>query len=124
MQATLIFNDGNGGWPMTVFLLPDGRPIHAGTYYPKEDRYGRTVVPACHGGSHQRLQNPPRGGGGHWAAGGGGGCGQTVLPCWMTATIRARLTKDLLESAFHNALANFDAVNGGLQRAARNSPAR
>ncbi|MEZ5174939.1 MAG: thioredoxin domain-containing protein [Acidimicrobiia bacterium] len=26
---------GQGGWPMTVFLTPDQRPIHAGTYYPK-----------------------------------------------------------------------------------------
>ena len=26
---------GNGGWPMTVFLLPDGRPFHGGTYYPR-----------------------------------------------------------------------------------------
>jgi hypothetical protein len=40
MQATLIFNRGNGGWPMTVFLTPDGHPFHAGTYYPPEPRYG------------------------------------------------------------------------------------
>lgn len=40
MQATLAINQGNGGWPMTVFLLPDGRPFHAGTYFPAEDRYG------------------------------------------------------------------------------------
>ena len=40
MQATLMFNHGNGGWPMTVFLTPDGRPFHAGTYYPNTDRYG------------------------------------------------------------------------------------
>ena len=26
---------GRGGWPMTVFLAPDGRPFHGGTYYPK-----------------------------------------------------------------------------------------
>ena len=26
---------GHGGWPMTVFLAPDGRPFHGGTYYPK-----------------------------------------------------------------------------------------
>ncbi len=26
---------GSGGWPMTVFLMPDGRPFHGGTYYPK-----------------------------------------------------------------------------------------
>ncbi len=32
---------GQGGWPMTVFLAPDGRPFFAGTYFPKEDRGGR-----------------------------------------------------------------------------------
>ena len=31
---------GSGGWPMTVFLLPDGRPFFAGTYFPPEDRHG------------------------------------------------------------------------------------
>jgi uncharacterized protein YyaL (SSP411 family) len=31
---------GSGGWPMTVFLLPDGRPFFAGTYFPKVDRPG------------------------------------------------------------------------------------
>ncbi len=31
---------GHGGWPMTVFLDPDGRPFFAGTYFPKEDRGG------------------------------------------------------------------------------------
>ncbi|MBN1200684.1 MAG: thioredoxin domain-containing protein [Anaerolineae bacterium] len=40
MQATLVFNQGQGGWPMTVFLTPEGRPFHAGTYYPPESRYG------------------------------------------------------------------------------------
>lgn len=29
-----------GGWPMTVFLLPDGRPFHGGTYFPPEPRHG------------------------------------------------------------------------------------
>jgi hypothetical protein len=40
MQATLMFTRGHGGWPMTVFLTPDARPFHAGTYYPKAPRYG------------------------------------------------------------------------------------
>ncbi len=31
---------GRGGWPMTVFLTPDGRPFFGGTYFPKEDRQG------------------------------------------------------------------------------------
>ncbi|MEG2579031.1 MAG: thioredoxin domain-containing protein, partial [Glutamicibacter sp.] len=32
---------GAGGWPMTIFALPDGRTVHAGTYYPKTPR-GKT----------------------------------------------------------------------------------
>ncbi|HST60952.1 MAG TPA: thioredoxin domain-containing protein [Longimicrobium sp.] len=31
---------GHGGWPMTVFLTPDGAPFYGGTYYPPEPRYG------------------------------------------------------------------------------------
>jgi len=29
---------GHGGWPMTVFLMPDGRPFYGGTYFPKTRR--------------------------------------------------------------------------------------
>jgi uncharacterized protein len=31
---------GSGGWPMSVFLAPDGRPFHGGTYFPPERRHG------------------------------------------------------------------------------------
>ena len=31
---------GHGGWPMTVFLTPDGQPFYSGTYFPREPRYG------------------------------------------------------------------------------------
>jgi uncharacterized protein YyaL (SSP411 family) len=31
---------GSGGWPMTVFLLPDGTPFFAGTYFPPTERFG------------------------------------------------------------------------------------
>ena len=31
---------GSGGWPMTVFLTPDGRPFWGGTYFPPEPRHG------------------------------------------------------------------------------------
>ena len=37
---------GQGGWPMTMFLLPDGRPFYGGTYFPPRDRqYGREMMP-------------------------------------------------------------------------------
>jgi len=32
---------GQGGWPMTVFMTPDGRPFYAGTYFPPSDGHGR-----------------------------------------------------------------------------------
>ncbi|PYQ54234.1 MAG: hypothetical protein DMF78_06690, partial [Acidobacteria bacterium] len=41
MAATLAMNQGQGGWPMTVFLTPDQEPFFAGTYFPPEDRWGR-----------------------------------------------------------------------------------
>ena len=49
MAATQAFT-GSGGWPMSVFCTPDGRPFYAGTYFPPEDRQGmpafRRVVEA------------------------------------------------------------------------------
>jgi len=39
MQATQAMT-GHGGWPMTVFLTPEGVPFYAGTYFPPDDRHG------------------------------------------------------------------------------------
>jgi uncharacterized protein YyaL (SSP411 family) len=36
---------GQGGWPMTVFLTPDGKPFYGGTYFPPVDMYGRPGFP-------------------------------------------------------------------------------
>jgi uncharacterized protein len=38
MEAVVTMT-GHGGWPMTVFLTPDGRPFYGGTYFPPEPRY-------------------------------------------------------------------------------------
>jgi uncharacterized protein YyaL (SSP411 family) len=40
-QAALSVISGQGGWPLTGFLLPDGRPFFGGTYFPPEDAMGR-----------------------------------------------------------------------------------
>jgi uncharacterized protein YyaL (SSP411 family) len=49
MAATQALT-GSGGWPMSVFCTPDGRPFYAGTYFPPEERHGmpafRRVVEA------------------------------------------------------------------------------
>jgi uncharacterized protein YyaL (SSP411 family) len=41
MNATVLYNQGQGGWPMSVFLTPEGKPFYAGTYFPPESRWGR-----------------------------------------------------------------------------------
>jgi uncharacterized protein YyaL (SSP411 family) len=40
MAATLALNNGQGGWPMTVFLTPELEPMFAGTYFPPRNRHG------------------------------------------------------------------------------------
>jgi hypothetical protein len=40
-QAAVSAMSGQGGWPLTAVLTPDGRPFFGGTYFPPADRYGR-----------------------------------------------------------------------------------
>ena len=40
-QAAVSAISGQGGWPLTAFLTPDGKPYFGGTYFPRDDRYGR-----------------------------------------------------------------------------------
>ncbi|HEX6291138.1 MAG TPA: thioredoxin domain-containing protein [Herpetosiphonaceae bacterium] len=51
MQAVQALTQ-HGGWPMTVFLTPDGEPFYGGTYFPPEPRYGmpsfQQVLEAMH----------------------------------------------------------------------------
>jgi uncharacterized protein YyaL (SSP411 family) len=40
-QAAISAVSGQGGWPLTAFLTPDGKPFYGGTYFPPTDGYGR-----------------------------------------------------------------------------------
>ena len=40
-QAAVQAVSGQGGWPLTAFLTPDGKPFYGGTYFPPGDGYGR-----------------------------------------------------------------------------------
>ena len=40
-QSAISAISGQGGWPLTAFLTPDGRPFFGGTYFPPEDAMGR-----------------------------------------------------------------------------------
>jgi hypothetical protein len=40
-QVAVASLTGQGGWPLTAFLTPDGKPFYGGTYFPPTDGYGR-----------------------------------------------------------------------------------
>jgi len=52
MQALHLLGE-HGGWPLTMFLTPDGEPFWGGTYFPPEDRYGRPGFPTVLTGIHR-----------------------------------------------------------------------
>ncbi len=50
---------GRGGWPMTVFLTPDGKPFYGGTYFPPEDRHNIPAFPRVLAGVAQAYREKP-----------------------------------------------------------------
>jgi uncharacterized protein YyaL (SSP411 family) len=50
---------GKGGWPMTVFLTPEGKPFYGGTYFPPEDRYGVPGFPKILAGVANAYREKP-----------------------------------------------------------------
>ena len=70
---------GHGGWPMTVWLTPEGEPFFAGTYFPKADRPGLPSFRRVMASGLGRLVESPRrrdrtGGEGHCRPGRRGAC--------------------------------------------------
>ena len=52
-QQALQLQGEHGGWPLTMFLLPDGTPFFGGTYFPRRDNLGRPGFENC-----QQSVNP------------------------------------------------------------------
>ena len=101
---------GQGGWPMTVFLTPEGRPFYGGTYFPPQDMYGRPGFPSlleavAEAWQMQRVELEQQGQEllEQLDAGNAiGADGENVL-----------LTGAILDGAFNKMAAQFDSVYGG-----------
>ncbi len=99
----------SGGWPMTVFLLPDGRPFYGGTYYPLEPRFGMPAFRQILEGVSEAFKN--RRAEVEQAA--------TSLTQSLDRDLLgiggddSALNADLLDAAAKGLLQNFDSENGG-----------
>ena len=107
MQAVQAMT-GHGGWPMTMFLLPDGSPFYGGTYFPPDDRHGlpsfRRVLQSVADAYVQRREGVDQ-------------SAEQVKQIYESNRAGARssgtLSPQILEIAYR-ALANgYDAQNGG-----------
>ncbi|HEV8360108.1 MAG TPA: thioredoxin domain-containing protein [Candidatus Thermoplasmatota archaeon] len=60
-QAAVQALSGQGGWPLTAFLTPEGKVFFGGTYFPPDDRYGRpgfrTVLQRVAAQYHERRED-------------------------------------------------------------------
>jgi uncharacterized protein len=111
MQAVLALT-GQGGWPMSVFLTPEGRPFFGGTYWPPEPKYGRAGFPQILESVHDAWQNK-RGQIDEQA----GRLTEALIEEAERASDEQALSQELLEHAAGNLLRYADTANGGFGRA-------
>ncbi len=102
---------GGGGWPMSVFLTPDGHPFYGGTYFPPTQRYGMPsftqVLEAIVAGWKSRRAELVSSGQGLVHA------IQRQAQSASTGPRTTELSDDTLHSAFRALQQSFDRVNGG-----------
>jgi uncharacterized protein YyaL (SSP411 family) len=101
---------GSGGWPMSVFLTPEGHPFYGGTYFPPTPRYGMPSFPqvllAIADAWRDRRQELIRG-------------GQHLVESirqqsrLASGPQRGELDRDVLYSAFRGLQQQFDQAHGG-----------
>jgi len=107
-QAAVSAISGQGGWPLTAFLTPDGRPYFGGTYFPPGDRYGRpgffrvieTMADVWRNRREEALES----------------AGSVMAAIEHNESFSGRggeLSLALVDKLVGSALAQFDARNGG-----------
>ncbi len=107
-QAAVAAISGQNGWPLTAVLTPDGQPFFGGTYFPRDDRYGRpgfervlrTMVDAWKTRRDEVLES----------------AGSVVAAIEYNENFAGRagsLSLDMVDKMVASALDKFDRHNGG-----------
>ncbi|MFN7928884.1 MAG: thioredoxin domain-containing protein [Blastocatellia bacterium] len=109
---------GHGGWPMTVFLTPEGVPFYGGTYYPPEDRRGmpgfpRVLISIAEAYKEQREQITAN----------ASVIIEQLAKLNEFTSAEGELTTEILDKAAQGIMRSFDPENGGFGRAPKFPPA-
>ena len=107
MEAVQMLT-GSGGWPMTVFLTPEGKPFYGGTYFPPTDRMNMPGFPRLllavteayrtNRGEVERVTNQ---------------LSEQMGRSGQISQGSGLLSADVLHEAYSRLAANFDYQNGG-----------
>jgi uncharacterized protein YyaL (SSP411 family) len=104
---TVVMMTGSGGWPLSVFLTPEGKPFYGGTYFPPSDAYGRPgferVLLSIADAWKNRRQELT----------GSAAKMSELLQSQARPTGKNNLSPEILDDAFVSFQNSFDAVNGG-----------
>src|SRR5208283_258869 len=107
-QVAVASLTGQGGWPLTAFLTPDGKPFYGGTYFPPNDAYGRPSfkrvllsIAAAYREKHGEVVEQAR------------MVESAVSRAESSSTGGGKLSGAVIDAILESARQMFDEVNGG-----------
>jgi uncharacterized protein YyaL (SSP411 family) len=111
-QVAVSAISGQGGWPLTAFLTPDGKPFYGGTYFPPNDQWGRpsfkrvlTSIAAAYREKHADVSEQSK------------MVEQAISQAESFLGRNGRFSPSVIGSIVKSALAMFDERNGGFGQA-------
>src|SRR5260221_5343268 len=109
---------GQGGWPMTMFLTPEGVPFYGGTYFPPADRYNMPGFPRILASVAEAYRSQP-----DQVANTATAMLGELRRVGLAEPSREGLTTEALDSAWRRIAKNYDSINGGFGGAPKFPPA-
>ena len=111
-QSAIGAISGQGGWPLTAFLTPDGKPFFGGTYFPPEDAMGRpgmkrilAAVADAFKNKRAEVDNSAR------------GLEEAVAKAELLQGARGAFDARVVDAVIQSAVARFDETHGGFGQA-------
>jgi len=106
-MSAVVMMTGSGGWPLSVFLTPEGKPFYGGTYFPPSDAFGRpgferVLLSVAEAWKNRRQELV-----------GSAAKMSELLQSQACPTGKNNLSPEILDVAFVSFQNVFDAVNGG-----------